>query len=1065
MYDKIFEPESKKFVNSYSEDGISLINSYSKDLYGGSSVSNNYEKLTNGRLNFEKNLLQALDTKENVDQFKSILYSTNSLLAGGFLVRSYTDFDSDMGDLDIYVQNKHAVSMLLYLNSVGFEMEFWNMAPPYDQSFFRKNNIMSRTYLEKNNYEHRDYLSWNEGDTVLVKSMWKSADRTLFAVDFGDRALWGTSKAVIKRKILGGNPDEIYIVSWADENYKDSIVYRNDIFSLRNISCDLMIIPDFIEPKQVVQNFDLTFCEIWFDGKTVDATDIDGVLNKKGFLRKEYTDSLLTKFNKFLIDRIKRYSNRGFNITINTNKDSYNINTEEIVNLNKSNGYRYPKVESYEAWFVTQVYKALICTRNRWNFKLYKNNTKTKITLIDDPVILKKKNDLISWLWMVENPLQKRTINNLVEICEKINEKTNEINTIAKLYDDNVNKDLLNNYFYNKRTILSSIQKYWFILLHFNSHQHKKRTKDQSDKIYSHISCTHATNSKYGCVRETNIILPYPYQTLVPINLKDRRVLEDNEIFQKILPSEYKKVIAKHTNILWNNKENVLRLFYNNSGKFKPKFELIINGFSFVNDEKYEQYISYLRKINIFFDHPFNNFYGDSNLVKYWKKQTKIESLDFINIDESVHKTCLDFLNIEDDIELEKSQEIIDLEEELINVNEKRAAAMLVRPVNLDNINKYMDLSKKIREQLQEKKEPDKDNINPKNRNINSWLDVNERFVIIIEGRQSICYSISEILDITRDYYYWLYECTGEEKLIEEGPGEKRVREEKGWQKPIKYDKPWFGAVYGKIIPFTKYGDILYGGIVIDDDIGGYVYADVNELRSMILHVLNDEIKVFHFTNPKTITHTVSFDGIFDPDFNETGRNHCQYGSNIICYNIKICKGTKCIPRKTSGTEQISISNDRMSWPKHHPSWISKLEKLKELPDDSPCRPKSLSLPIILSTHSEFFKFELIMNHPFKSITKDKMNKVINKQNGGRYEQCEICEISIDKPIDGKEWSLTGWRYRKALSQGPEFYLCPVCLLRVENDAQYATSSFNRLIINARDLLSGCQVQGGAYNK
>ena len=929
MYKKIFDPVNKKFVNSYSKEGISLVNTYNSSLYGGSSVTNNEEKLTNGRLKLEKNLLQTFDNKENVDQFKKMLYSTNSLLAGGFLVRSYSDYDSDMGDLDIYVQNKHAVSMLLYLNSVGFEMQFWNMAPPYDQSFFRKNNIMSRTYFEKNNYEHRDYLSWNEGDPVLVKSMWKSADRTRFAIDFEDRALWGTSKAIIKRKILGGIPDEIYIVSWADENYKDSVVYRNDIFSLTNISCDLMIIPDFIEPKQVVQNFDLTFCEIWFDGKTVDATDIDGVLNKKGFLRKEYTDSLLTKFNKFLIDRIKRYSKRGFNITINTQQDSYNINTDEIVNLNKSYGYRIPKVESYEAWFVTQVYKALICTRNRWNFQLIRG----QIRLTDDRIILRKKNYLINWLWMVQNPLQKRTINNLVEICEK----TNEIDIIAKFYDDNVNNDLHNDYFYNESNILTSIQKYWFILLHFNSHKHKDWVAgDESNSIYSRISCTIQSYAKYGQVLQKNKFIPY--EIIAPVNIKNRKVIEDNEIVQKILPSQYKEEIAKHTNINWDNKEDILTLFYNNSGEFEPKLKLIIDAFSFVNDEKYELYTSYLRKINVFLGHPLNYAYTnpnsrdsfDLNLFKFWKEQKNIESLDVLNIDESVYKTCLDFLNIEDDIELERSQEIIDLEKRLIEVNEERRKAMVAR--DMPKINEYEDLSKKLNNQLDKMEEElNKDNIKPGHRYINSWIDVNEQFVIILGG-EPICYSISEILDSTRDYDRWLFECTGDLQEIIEGESEEKARIERGIEKTPKYNRVWWPAPpTGGRLPFTHYGNILYAAIVVDDDIGGYVYVDVNELRSMMLHVVIDGIKVFHFTDEKTITHTVAFNGVYDPQFNKVGQSHCQFGTNIMCYNIKICNGSKCIPKK-----ETTSSQDRMS-----------------------------------PMYSESSKFELIMNHPFKRKTED----------------------------------------------------------------------------------------------
>ena len=157
-YEIIYDRENDTIVNSRSKRGIEILNSYNNTLYGGSTVSDEEEtenKLNIGRLKLEKNLLECFDNEENVEVFKKLLNSTNTLLAGGFLVRSYSNNElEDLGDLDIYVQNKHAVSMLLYLNSVGFEMNFWNMAPPYDQSFFRKNNIMSRTFLTKNNYNY-----------------------------------------------------------------------------------------------------------------------------------------------------------------------------------------------------------------------------------------------------------------------------------------------------------------------------------------------------------------------------------------------------------------------------------------------------------------------------------------------------------------------------------------------------------------------------------------------------------------------------------------------------------------------------------------------------------------------------------------------------------------------------------------------------------------------------------------------------------------------------------------------------------------------------------------------
>lgn len=938
MYEIIYDSENDKIVNSRSKRGIEILNSYNDTLYGGVSLPDeeeNEKKLNKGRLKLEKNLLESLDNEENVEQFKKLLNSTNSLLAGGFLVRSYSDDDLEIGDLDIYVQNKHAVSMLLYLNSVGFEMNFWNMAPPYDQSFFRKNNIMSRTFLTKNNYNYEKKNSskeWNEGETVLISGFWMVHSRIQLGRDYKPRKLTSPRKAVIKKKIS----DDIYKVSWVDKNVEDSIVYENDISPLIKITCDLMIIPDFIDPKQIVQNFDLTFCEIWFDGITVDATDINGVLNKKGFLRKEYTDSLLTKFNKFLIDRIRKYSKKGFNITINPDQESYDIDTHEIENLNKSKGYRYPKVESYESWFVTQVYRALICTRGRWKFKLsptgaeivinYENED-LDMTVGEKRKKIKMKNNLINWLWMVQYPLEKRTIDNLVEISKK----TNEIDIIAKLYDENYVSD--DSYFYYSN-VLTPIQKYWFILLQFNS----SNAYYEDSAEFSEITCSDSDLSHYGNLLEKHSFPKTDNQINHRIN--NRKIIENHEIIPRILPSLYTKEIAKHTNINWSYKESVLRVFYNDDGDFEPDIELLFDAFSFVNDNKYKDYSTYLKKINIFLDHPLNYIYKDDlDLYNFWQKQEVIESLNILNIDESIYNTCFDLLEIEENIELQKSQEIIDLDKILRELNNERRKAMIDR-----DITKFNELENK-RQQLKNEldvleKELQKDSINPRHRYIDSWTDVDEQFVIIIGG-EPICYSISKILDMTKDYNKWLFECTGILQEIKEGKSDEEERIKRGrYDYDKKYNRFWHPSTPS--VPFTDIGNILYAGIISNDD-GFLLYVDVNELKSMILHIVNDGIKVFHFTDEKSLTHTVDFDGIYDPYFDQISRNHCQFGSNIMTYKIKICYGRKCLPKK------------------------------------------------ILGYSLEVTKHDLFMNHPFKRITE--INPPVIETNE-IYSEKELFEVA-----------------------------------------------------------------------
>jgi hypothetical protein len=53
-------------------------------------------------------------------------------------------------------------------------------------------------------------------------------------------------------------------------------------------------------PLDVVQNFDLSFCQIWYDGKGVWATHPEHVKTKSGILQGDYVKVLLEHNNKFL---------------------------------------------------------------------------------------------------------------------------------------------------------------------------------------------------------------------------------------------------------------------------------------------------------------------------------------------------------------------------------------------------------------------------------------------------------------------------------------------------------------------------------------------------------------------------------------------------------------------------------------------------------------------------------------------------------------------------------------------------------------------------------------------
>ena len=93
---------------------------------------------------------------------------------------------------------------------------------------------------------------------------------------------------------------------------------------------DVMAVRNGRSPLDVVQNFDLTFCQIWYDGKTVWATHPNDVKTKTGTLQGDYVRMLIEGNNSFLRRRISKYRRRGFiikydiDVIKNLNVISYN---------------------------------------------------------------------------------------------------------------------------------------------------------------------------------------------------------------------------------------------------------------------------------------------------------------------------------------------------------------------------------------------------------------------------------------------------------------------------------------------------------------------------------------------------------------------------------------------------------------------------------------------------------------------------------------------------------------------------------------------------------------------
>ena len=76
---------------------------------------------------------------------------------------------------------------------------------------------------------------------------------------------------------------------------------------------DIMIIPDEFTLESVVTNFDLTFCQVWYDGYKSYSNHWRDIALQRGSLQPEYHESYING-NLFLRQRIKKYRERGYTI-------------------------------------------------------------------------------------------------------------------------------------------------------------------------------------------------------------------------------------------------------------------------------------------------------------------------------------------------------------------------------------------------------------------------------------------------------------------------------------------------------------------------------------------------------------------------------------------------------------------------------------------------------------------------------------------------------------------------------------------------------------------------------
>lgn len=119
---------------------------------------------------------------------------------------------------------------------------------------------------------------------------------------------------------------------------------------------DIMAIRNKKNITDVVQNFDFTFCQIWYDGEDLHATHPQDVRNKNGTLRGIYNKEFIDKFI-FIRKRCKKYLRKGYTIDFDNDELEKYIPTKSYNRLCGEAAKNDP--DYYDTWFGHTMLKCL----------------------------------------------------------------------------------------------------------------------------------------------------------------------------------------------------------------------------------------------------------------------------------------------------------------------------------------------------------------------------------------------------------------------------------------------------------------------------------------------------------------------------------------------------------------------------------------------------------------------------------------------------------------------------------------------------------------------------------
>lgn len=236
---------------------------------------------------------------------QKLLTANDAIVAGGAVLAPYDKSGkTKINDLDIYVHERNAQSLVAQLSNI-------KLTPDMLFGFISNDRYNTLIQMIEENPNAVERINTDEGTTsdniLLTLFQFETNSYNTKLQPPYDQSFF-VKNNILLRLPMNGN-------GFTDRSPMYLAVDRTHIWKFPFINIDILVVDDRASLTSVPENFDLSFCKVWWNGNDVFATNPDDISNKRGTLSPDYVSSLL-QGNRYTLVRISKYKNRGFKVII-----------------------------------------------------------------------------------------------------------------------------------------------------------------------------------------------------------------------------------------------------------------------------------------------------------------------------------------------------------------------------------------------------------------------------------------------------------------------------------------------------------------------------------------------------------------------------------------------------------------------------------------------------------------------------------------------------------------------------------------------------------------------------